>query len=164
MRTLTAKPLTRDAFEPFGDVIETTSAPERFPINNGSTMRYHALAGVELKGDDARGIVSIFRGQPFAFPVTLQLMERHPLGSQCFVPMRGERFLLVVAPPVDVFGVDDLRAFITNGSQGVNYRAGVWHHPLLSLDRVSDFLVVDRAGSGNNCDERELPEKVRVVM
>ncbi len=164
MKTLQATPLTRERFAPYGDVIQTDRSVEHFPINNGSTMRYHDMARVQLLGAGARPVISIFRGQPFALPVTLKLMERHPQGSQAFVPMRRDRFLLVVAPAGDGFSVDDLRAFITNGSQGVNYHAGVWHHPLLSLDRVSDFLVVDRAGEGDNCDERELPCSVRVTL
>lgn len=164
MKVLQASPLTREAFAPYGDLIQADATVERFPINNGTTMRFHELAHVQALGAGARAIISIFRGQPFVPPVSLQLMERHPLGSQAFIPMRAERFLLVVAPPGDGFSVADLRAFIANGSQGVNYHAGVWHHPLLSLDRVSDFLVVDRAGEGENCEEQTLPEMVRVVV
>lgn len=155
VRTLTVEPLTRAAFAPFGDVIETEGAPS-FPINGGRTERYHALAGIELlkgsgAGPEPQGILSIFRGQPLA-PLEITLMERHPLGSQAFVPINNRPFLAVVAPPGD-FDENAIRAFYVACHQGVSYRAGTWHAPLLPLQADSDYLVVDRQGEGNNCDE-----------
>ncbi|MFX8813062.1 ureidoglycolate lyase, partial [Acinetobacter baumannii] len=91
--------------------------------------------------------------RPWFPPIRLRVMERHPLGSQAFVPMCGDPFLVVVAPPGPAPAPADLRAFVTNGRQGVNYARGTWHHPLLALDRISDFLVVDRGGDGRNLDE-----------
>ena len=85
------------------------------------------------------------------------MMERHPLGSQAFVPLSDAPYLIVVAPAGDLDPAK-LRAFSTRGWQGVNYARGVWHHPLLALERVSDFLVVDRGGEGPNCDEAALPQ------
>lgn len=162
MQILKAEPLTRKAFAPFGDVIQADDDVRHFPINNGTTMRYHDLAEVQLRGSDAHAIISIFRGQPFGLPVDLHMLERHPSGSQAFIPMHGDRFLIAVAPPGEDLDVSSVRAFFTDGRQGVNYHAGVWHHPLISLDRESDFLVVDRAGEGSNCDERDLPEPIRL--
>jgi ureidoglycolate lyase len=147
-----ARPLTRDAFAPFGQVIETEAA-EHFPINDGTTERYHRLADVSLHGDDARAIISIFRGQPFRPPVRLRVLERHPLGSQAFMPLQGRPYLVVVAPPGERVDAADLHAFLACGDQGVSYAPGTWHHPLIALEAVSDFLVVDRAGPGNNCEE-----------
>ena len=98
-RVLTVEPLTREAFAPFGDVISTVGA-DSFPINNGRTQRFHALGTVQLLGEGAEGIFSIFRGQPLE-PLQISLMERHPLGSQAFVPLNGTAFYAVVAAPGD---------------------------------------------------------------
>ncbi|MCC5811676.1 MAG: ureidoglycolate lyase [Ectothiorhodospiraceae bacterium] len=162
MLTLTTRPLTREAFAPFGDLIETAGA-EHFPINNGSTERYHDLAQVQLLGEGARPLISIFRGQPFTTPLTIRMLERHPLGSQAFVPLSNRPYLVVVAEAGPEPDTSTLRAFFVRGNQGVNYHAGVWHHPLLALEQESDFLVVDRGGPGHNCDEYTLPETVTVT-
>ena len=160
-QTIVAEPLTREAFAPFGDVIEANDAARHFAINGGNTERYHDLATVDA-GPDGRVIVSIFRGQPRAMPFPIEMMERHPLGSQAFVPMSGRPYLVVVAPAGNAPGIEDLRVFLARGDQGVNYARGVWHHPLLALDAVSDFLVVDRAGDGHNCDEVQLDQTVLI--
>lgn len=163
LHTLPIEPLTTEAFAPFGDVIEATASVRQYPINQGTTIRYHALAQVETAGDDAEAIISIFRGQQFDLPLTLHTMERHPLGSQAFIPMAGQQFLVVVCQGGERPDADTLRAFITNGTQGVNYRTGTWHHALLNLAEKGDFLVVDRSGAGNNCDECALPEPVTIT-
>ena len=152
---LTVEPLTREAFAPFGEVVEASDAVRHFTINAGNTERYHDLANIE-PGPDGRVIVSIFRGQPRSLPFTVQMMERHPLASQAFVPMSGRPYLVVVAPAGAPPGVEDLKVFLARGDQGVNYATGVWHHPLLALGAVCDFLVVDRSGSAPNCDEVQL--------
>src|SRR6056297_3302105 len=94
--TISLKPLTREAFAPFGDVIETDGA-EHFKINNGTTTRFHDLAKVEATGTDARVLINIFRGDEFRVPVTITMMERHPHGSQAFMPLQANRFVVVVA-------------------------------------------------------------------
>lgn len=152
---LRVEPLSREAFAPFGDVIEASEAVRHFPINGGNTERYHDLASVE-PGPEGRAIVSIFRGQPRALPFRVEMMERHPLGSQAFIPLSGRPYLVVVAPAGAPPAAADLRVFLARADQGVNYRTGVWHHPLLALDAVCDFLVVDRSGPGHNCDEVQL--------
>jgi len=151
-RTIVAEALTPEAFAPFGDVIEARDAVRHFAINGGNTERYHDLAAVDA-GPGGRVIVSIFRGQPRTLPFAVEMMERHPLGSQAFVPLSGRPYLVVVAPAGDAPGGGDLRVFLARGDQGVNYARGIWHHPLLALDAMSDFLVIDRAGPGHNCDE-----------
>nr|WP_294866042.1 ureidoglycolate lyase [uncultured Pseudogulbenkiania sp.] len=152
---LRVEPLSREAFAPFGDVIEASEAVRHFPINGGNTERYHDLASVE-PGPEGRAIVSIFRGQPRALPFRVEMMERHPLGSQAFIPLSDRPYLVVVAPAGAPPAAEDLRVFLARADQGVNYRTGVWHHPLLALDAVCDFLVVDRSGPGHNCDEVQL--------
>ncbi len=148
---LTVEPLARDVFTPFGEVIEASAAARHFTINDGNTERYHDLADID-PGTDGRAIVSIFRGLPRSVPFEVKTMERHPLGSQAFIPLSNRPYLVVVAPPGPAPAADDLRAFLCQGNQGVNYASGVWHHPLLALDDVSDFLVIDRSGPGANCD------------
>ena len=143
--------LTRQAFADFGDVIETDGA-DNFEINNGSTIRYHDLAKVETLGENASTLVNIFRGDEKKFPLEIDMMERHPFGSQAFIPLQGRPFLVVVSKDLD--GVPGTpQAFLAQGKQGVNYAANIWHHPLLALKPDSDFLVVDRGGDGDNLEE-----------
>lgn len=154
MRTITPEPLTADAFAPFGDVIEASDRAEVMPINYGWTTRFNALADVAV--GDGHAILSIFRSKPLTPPV-LKIFERHPLGSQAFMPLNGRPFLVAVAPPGE-FDPAAVRVFRAAPTQGVNYARGTWHHFLLALEAESDFLVVDREGSGENLDEVELAE------
>lgn len=148
---LRIEPLTREAFAPFGDVIQTDDA-ENFPINNGSTTRFHDLAHIETDAD-GRVLVNIFRATPLDYPLAILLVERHPKGTQAFIPLNNRRYLVLVAPKGETVKAEDIRVFMAEGHQGVNYHAGTWHHPVLALDDVSDFLVIDRGGKGDNCDE-----------
>lgn len=154
---LDAKPLTAEAFAPFGEVLAATG--DFISINDGLTQRFHQLATVELAGGDA--ILSIFKGSVQPTPITLCKMERHPLGSQAFMPLSGDPYLVVVAPAGE-FDASQVQAFIAQG-QGVNYRQGTWHHYLLPLVQGAEFLVVDRQGEGHNCDEvtLDLPLQIR---
>jgi len=148
---LKIQPLTREAFAPFGEVIETDPSAMRY-INGGTTERYHALAVAEATGEDARVIINIFRGSPRAFPYAVDMMERHPFGSQSFSPIDNRPWLVVVAE--DEGGRPGRpKVFCAGGRQGVNYRRNVWHHPLMTVGAVSDFLVVDRLGKGVNLVE-----------
>ena len=149
--------LTAERFAPFGDVIAADAASRHFPINGGNTERYHDLANLDA-GPDGKLIVSIFRGQPRELPFAVTMLERHPLGSQAFVPLGQQPYLIVVAPAGEAPLPGALRAFLARPGQGVNYAKGVWHHPLLALNEISDFLVIDRSGPGNNCDEITLAE------
>lgn len=154
---LAIEPLSRQTFAPFGEVIMLDGA-KHYPINAGTTERFHALAAVDTSALGGSPIISLFRGQPRPLPLAVTLMERHPLGSQAFVPVTqscDDEYLVVVSPPGD-FNANALKAFLARGFQGVSYARGVWHHPLISLHRVSDFIIVDRLGEGNNCDEIEL--------
>ncbi|TFF24784.1 ureidoglycolate lyase [Jiella endophytica] len=161
-RILRPQALTREAFAPFGEVIETQGAEERL-INAGTTTRYHDLARVDVEAAGGRPLISIFRGQPFASPVTIAMFERHPLGSQAFYPLSGRPWLAVVAKD-DAGRPGDAFAFLATATQGVNYARGVWHHPLLSLEGVSDFLVVDRGGEDANLEEQWLESPYRLEI
>lgn len=157
MSELTIEPLTRAAFADFGDVIDLDGA-RHYPINGGTCERYHDLAKVDVGDGGGHALINVFRGQPRAFPFAITMLERHPLGSQAFIPLTEREYLVVVAPagPLEP---SKLRAFLARARQGVSYAKGVWHHPLLALDEVSDFVVVDRGGPGANCDEQALPTR-----
>lgn len=154
---LIAQPLTREAFVEFGDVIDSEGGNQPMSINAGMTARHHDLARVDTGPGESRVLVNIFETRPYALPLRVGMLERHPLGSQAFVPMDGSSFLVVVAPAGETVRAGDIRAFVTNGRQGVNYARGVWHHPLVVTQRPASFLVVDRGGPGHNCDELQLP-------
>lgn len=158
---LTVKPLTALAFAPFGEVIEADPSTMRL-INGGTTERFHALFSPDVVGEGARVIVNIFRGQPRAFPYEIGMMERHPLGSQSFSPLSGRPFLVAVSE--DEGGRPARpQVFLARPDQGVNYRRNVWHHPLMAIGEVSDFLVVDRDGSGNNLEEHFFASPYRIL-
>lgn len=163
MLTLTPEPLTREAFKPFGDVIEASDASHHFSINAGNTERFHDLAKLD-PGADGRVIVSIFRGQARALPFIVEMMERHPLASQAFIPLSGRSYLVAVASAGKKPEAQDIRVFMAAPHQGVNYATGVWHHPLLTLHGMSDFLVIDRAGPGQNYDEVKLDELAQIKL
>jgi ureidoglycolate lyase len=158
MKTLAIEPLTREAFALFGDVIELEGA-KQIPINLGTTIRYHDLAKVDVTDENGRALVNLFRGQPRTLPFEVKMMVRHPLGSQAFVPLNDKPYLVVVASAGDL-DAGRIRAFVTSGWQGVNYAKGVWHHPLIALGEVSDFIVVDRGGDGLNLNEQDLTESL----
>ena len=162
MRELTPEPLTAEAFAPFGSVIEASDEAVKLDINQGHAVRYDRLAEIDVADEGGVGVVSLFRARPLA-ELVLKTFERHPLGSQSFVPLSGRPYLVAVAPAGD-FDPTKVRLFRAEGHQGVHYRKGVWHHFLLVLDEDSNFLVVDRAGPGANCDEIELrrEEEIRV--
>ncbi|MET3601628.1 ureidoglycolate lyase [Martelella mangrovi] len=152
---LPVEKLTPEAFAPFGTVIAPDPATAK-SINGGTTTRFHALARCEALGTDAGVIINIFRGSPRRFPYQVDMMERHPLGSQSFSPLSPRPFLVIVAE--DHGGTPAKpRVFLAENGQGVNYRANVWHHPLMALGETSDFLVVDRDGPGNNLEEYIYP-------
>lgn len=149
-RELPLLPLTAAAFAPYGEVIE--AGAESQLINDGTARQFADLAVVEVAAGNGRPRVSIYRSESRRWPVAIGMLERHPLGSQLFMPLSGDPFLVVVAPPAPMPEREAVRAFLTNGAQGVNYRRGTWHHPLLALHGARDFLVLDRGGPGANCE------------
>jgi ureidoglycolate lyase len=150
MQVLRPEMLTREAFRPFGDVIEIDGSAH-FTINQGFTERFNDLAFVDVASEGGTTNVSLFLAEPRPAPVAIKLMERHPLGSQLFVPLQDRPWLVLVATDARDFA--SYRAFTATGRQGVNYARNVWHHPLLVLDAGSRFVIVDRKGPGNNLEE-----------
>jgi len=144
-----ALPLTADAFAPFGEVLEIGG--EARVINDGKCLRYHDRARMDFA--DGRAGISIFHAQIRALPYQFDLIERHPLGSQAFIPMSADPFLVIVAPDISATP----RAFITNGAQGINLRAGTWHGVLTPLAGAGLFAVIDRIGTGANLEEFRHP-------
>jgi len=147
--TLQITPITQAAFAPFGDLIDTTGAPDKL-INQGLCGRYHDRATLDFA--DGRAGVSLFQAEPRSLPLTLEMMERHPDGSQLFVPMSEHGFLVTVA--LDANGTPGLpQAFLTSPGQAINFHRGTWHGVLTPLSAPGLFAVVDRIGPGANLEE-----------
>jgi ureidoglycolate lyase len=155
---LPVEALEAHAFSPFGDVIEAGGSGAHWTINEGFAERFDDVARLDTLRQEGRPVLSVFRARPRALPLQLRLVERHLLGSQAFVPMQAQRFLVVVAAAGPAPGPQQLRCFMTSPGQGVNYAAGTWHHPLIALDAGGDFLVLDRGGpnASEDCEEHSL--------
>ncbi len=152
-RTLRPEPLDAAAFAPFGDVIEAAGAPDRL-INAGLCGRWHDRARLDFAS--GRAGISVFDGRPVTLPHRFDLVERHPEGSQAFLPMTRNPFLVIVAPDMD--GVPGRpRAFLTAPGQGVNILRNAWHGVLTPLAEPGLFAVVDRIGDGPNLEEYRYP-------
>ena len=158
MTPITAQPLTAAAFVPFGDVLEA-SGDFRL-INEGMCQRHHDRARIDLA--EARPGISIFNAVPRALPYDFSLVERHPEGSQAFIPMTELPFLVIVAP--DIAGKPGKpMAFLTNGAQGINLHRGTWHGVLTPLHAPGLFAVVDRIGPTPNLEEYRYATSWRVT-
>lgn len=145
--SFTARPLTREAFAPFGDVIEKPGA-HSFATNQDTAIRYHDLARLQLGAEDGRPLVSIFEATvPAKLPVRLRLLERHPISSQAFIPLGTTPYLVVVAPGKGAPDPAAIEVFAPAPGQGINFAPATWHHPLIAL-AAGDFLVIDRTGPG----------------
>lgn len=155
---LQAMPLSAERFAMYGDVI--SAAASAGAMNEARFERFGDLATVDV--DDAgRTAISIVRSKsPTRLPYRFDMVERHPLGSQAFIPLSPFHFVVVVAPPGESVEPSDLRAFVTNGTQGINYHRGTWHMPLIALGEGQQFLVVDRSPGENNCEQRVFEEPV----
>lgn len=155
MTTIAIAPLTREAFAPFGEVIDTSGEP--FVINAGFARRFNDLCTVETAAEGETN-VSIFIARARALPLAIAMMERHPLGSQAFMPLQDAPWTVVVC--TDPEDAASYRAFTCKGTQGVNYARNTWHFPLITFGEGDRFLVVDRKGPGNNLVEHVLtPER-----
>ena len=158
MISLVPVPLTRERFAPYGDVIET-SARMAEAMNDARFERFDDLCDVDLGGGEVA--ISLTRCRtPTSLPLRVDRVERHPLGSQAFVPLARITMVVVVAPPGESVEAGDLRAFVTNGRQGINYHRGTWHMPLIGLEAGQEFLIVDRAGGESNCEVHEFDEAI----
>lgn len=154
------EPLTAASFEPFGQVIEASPGAAHHLINDGYAERYHDLARVDTASAGGRTLVNIFRARPRTLPLRLTLVECHRLGSQLFVPLSPQRFIVVVATAGPAPRPEALRCFLASAGQGVNLSRGTWHHPLLALDAGGDFLVIDRGApdATEDCDVHRLDQ------
>ncbi|MBT8137795.1 MAG: ureidoglycolate lyase [Gammaproteobacteria bacterium] len=153
---LTPQPLTREAFEPFGQVIETDSTS---PMNDGRFARSLAQATLDLAPPGQARIDVVTCQETTPLPYEIGVLERHPLGSQAFVPLTGFSFVVVVAAGEQP---GEPRAFVTNGRQGIVYRRGTWHMPMIAT-AGQQFLLIERHGEEANCEEHRLAEVLTLV-
>lgn len=161
MHAIPLVPLTKTAFAPFGEVVDSNGATAK-DINQGFATRFDGLATIDIAYEDGATNIAVFHARPRPVPINIRLMERHPLGSQLFFPLQDQDWLvLVCSDPLDAGTYCGFRA---TGRQGINYRRNIWHHPLLVLKDDSRFLVVDRAGPGNNLEECHLPNEMRLQI
>lgn len=161
-RILRPTPLETASFAPYGQVIDRRGARPPLSINDGSAARFDDLGRVDADLRDAHVGISLVRATPRALPFRLECVERHPRGTQAFVPISAMRWLVVVAPAGGAPVTADLQAFWASGEQGVNYARGTWHHPLLVIDEAAEFVVIDRIandGRDDNCDVIDLSEE-----
>ncbi len=159
MTVLRPVPLTTLSFAPFGEVIEPVSG-KPLEINQGFAKRFDDLAHVDTARMRGSTKVSLFVAQPRPLPLSIALMERHPIGSQLFHPLQDRPWLIVVCG--DPEDAASFSAFMATGRQGINYARNVWHHPLLVFDADSQFMVVDRKGPGENLLEQVLAQPIVV--
>ena len=172
-RRVAAVPLTPAAFAPFGDVLGTASAPsapaaptsQDRAVNLGTARRSDRVAALESSRPAAAPNVALFRCEPQALPFRATLLERHPHSTQLFASLGGARWLLLVAPTLadgepDVEGA---RAFLASPGQGVNFRRGLWHHPVIALDRPAELLMLAwEDGGPGDCEERPLASPIEI--
>jgi len=156
---LSAQPLSAEAFADFGEVIDLNEPQSQLQmqINEGLTTRFHELFAIDVGADGGHPVASIFRSEPLALPHRVRALERHPLGTQAFIPLDDLPFLILVATgdaaATTPITAAQLRLFITSGRQGINLRKNTWHHYQIVLGRRRDFLVIDRGGAGANLEE-----------
>ena len=140
--------ITRSNFATYGDLISSDDI-KPMDINAGFAKRFDNLANINTSKDEGKTIVSIFSALKRTFPMKIDMMEKHPLGSQAFIPMKETTFLCFVAPPGESPEVSKIQSFIIPPRTGINYKPGIWHFPLISTEDTN-FLVIDRKGSGKN--------------
>jgi len=141
-------PITKENFSKFGDMIATENI-KPLKINNGYAKRFDEIAKIDTSSENGETTISIFSALKRSFPMKIDMMEKHPLGSQAFIPMKETTFLTLVAPEGEKPDIEKIESFIVPKGIGVNYKANVWHFPLISTEDMN-FLVVDRKGSGDN--------------
>ncbi|WP_281857496.1 ureidoglycolate lyase [Litoreibacter halocynthiae] len=152
------QPLTADAFAPYGDVLDCAGTPDKM-INEGLCGRFHDRAALDF--EDGRAGVSLFQAQPRDLPYELTLLERHPQGSQAFIPMSFDPFLVIVAQDLSN-KPGEIAAFLTAQGQAINFHKGTWHGVLTPLTTPGLFAVVDRIGDGANLEEFRLEHPVMI--
>ena len=159
----TIKPIeiSRANFAEYGELISTNDI-NPIDINAGYAKRFDDLAELNTLEDGGKTVVSIFSALKRTFPMTIDMMEKHPLGSQAFIPMKETTFLCFVAPPGDYPEVSKIQSFIIPPKTGINYKPGIWHFPLISTEDIN-FLVIDRKGKGENLIIHKF-EKEKIIL
>lgn len=156
------EPLTASIFAPFGQVIETNRATQE-GMNDGRFERYTDLATLDFE-PPAQARIDVVRClHPTRLPYRFKVMERHPLGTQAFIPMSEFVFVVVVAARATTVERNDIRAFVSNGRQGINYHRGTWHMPMIATAEGQSFVVIERAGDQPNCDKIQLPDPITLM-
>jgi len=153
--------ITRANFAAYGDLISSDDI-KPMDINAGYAKRFDNLANINTSKDGGKTIVSIFSALKRNFPMKIDMMEKHPLGSQAFIPMKETTFLCFVAPPGESPEIDKIQSFIIPPKTGINYKPGIWHFPLISTEDT-DFLVIDRKGNSENLVIHKF-DKEKVVL
>ena len=159
--TISPKPITKENFSKFGDMI-TTADIKPIEINEGYAKRFDGIANLNTSKDNGETTICIFSALKRSFPMKVDMMEKHPLGSQAFIPMKQTTFLVLVAPEGNKPDLNKIEAFVVPPEIGVNYNAGTWHFPLIATEDMN-FLVVDRKGSGDNLVIENI-EKEEVIL
>jgi|TARA_B110000438_G_scaffold266320_1_gene280307 ureidoglycolate lyase len=149
--------ISRANFKEFGDLISINDI-DPININDGYAKRFDNLADVDTLSEGGKTTISIFSALKRAFPLKINMMEKHPLGSQAFVPMKETTFLCFVAPAGEIPEINKIRSFIIPPKMGINYKPGIWHFPLITTEDTN-FLVVDRIGDGENLIIHKFKEK-----
>jgi len=155
------KKITGKNFKKFGDLISTRKA-KPIKINNGYAKRFDNLCRINTSLKKGYTIMSIFSAKKRKFPMKIDMMEKHPLGSQSFIPMKETTFLSFVAPPGESPEISKIQSFIIPPKTGINYKPGIWHFPLISTEDTN-FLVIDRKGDGNNLIIHKF-EKEKIIL
>jgi len=153
--------INRKNFSPYGDLISSDDI-DCIDINAGYAKRFDNLANIDTLNGGGKTIVSIFSALKRTFPMKIDMMEKHPLGSQAFIPMKETTFLSFVAPPGESPEISKIQSFIVPPKTGINYKPGIWHFPLISTEDTN-FLVIDRKGNGNNLIIHKF-EKEKIIL
>ena len=153
--------ISRSNFSSYGDLISTDDV-DPMNINEGYAKRFDNLANLDTSKDSGKTIVSIFSALKRTFPMKIHMMEKHPLGTQAFIPMKETTFLAFVAPSGESPEIDKIQSFVIPPKRGINYKPGIWHFPLISTESLN-FLVIDRKGSGDNLIIHKF-EKEKIIL
>tara|TARA_B100000131_G_C17890897_1_gene522260 strand:- start:44 stop:556 length:513 start_codon:yes stop_codon:yes gene_type:complete len=163
MIKVSVKKLTSNNFKKFGHVISAKNNKNALLINNGWTKRLNKLSSYQsLEKNASMPIISIFRGYRRDFPIEVKMLECHPLASQAFIPLFGGDWLIVACPGNEKKpDISKIECFIASQSQGINFFPGTWHHPLIIIDKVQDFLILDRDDENDKINKNLTVYKVK---
>ena len=153
--------ISRSNFSSYGDLISSVDI-NPMNINEGYAKRFDNLANLDTSKDSGKTIVSIFSALKRTFPMKIHMMEKHPLSTQAFIPMKETTFLAFVAPSGESPEIDKIQSFVIPPKRGINYKPGIWHFPLISTENIN-FLVIDRKGSGDNLIIHKF-EKEKIIL